>query len=103
MVSNFNRKMDFYNVRKDAYSYYELNKRELPSRHVANLAKFYQVTSDYILGIDDAQMPPYNLDVKFTSEVSFKDVVIILGKLNRNNRREMVRYLSYLANVQEEE
>ena len=94
---------NYLGISQQAYSYYELDKRELPSRHVVNLARLYQETSDYILGIEEDQMPPYNLNVKFTSDTSFKDVVVTLGKLNKNNRREIVKYLSYLSSSQEEE
>ena len=31
------------------YSLYELGKRELPLRHLATLADYYHVTTDYIL------------------------------------------------------
>ena len=33
------------------YSEYELGKRELPLRHLKKLCEFYQVSSDYILGL----------------------------------------------------
>ena len=33
------------------YSNYETGKREIPTRFVVILAKFYQTSSDYILGL----------------------------------------------------
>ncbi len=35
------------------YSNYELGKREIPVRYVIKLAKFYKVSTDYILGLSD--------------------------------------------------
>ena len=43
---------DYLGISQQAYSYYELDKRELPARHVVNLAKLYQVSTDYILGVE---------------------------------------------------
>ena len=34
---------DYLGISQQAYSYYELDKRELPARHVVNLAKLYNV------------------------------------------------------------
>ncbi len=35
------------------YSNYELGKREIPVRFVIRLAKYYKVSTDYILGLRD--------------------------------------------------
>ena len=35
------------------YSNYELGKREIPVRYVIKLAKFYKVSTDYILGLNN--------------------------------------------------
>lgn len=91
---------DYLGISQQAYSYYELDKRELPSRHVVNLAKLYNVSSDYILGIEPGQVGSYDLSSKFIKDITLKDVIINLEKLNSSNRQEMVKYLSYLSNTQ---
>ncbi len=35
------------------YSNYETGKREIPTRFVVELAKFYKISTDYILGLKD--------------------------------------------------
>lgn len=35
------------------YSNYELGKREIPVRYVIKLSKYYNVSTDYILGLSD--------------------------------------------------
>lgn len=35
------------------YSNYETGKREIPTRYVVSLAKFYKTSTDYILGLTD--------------------------------------------------
>ncbi len=38
---------------REQYNKYELGKQEIPFHHVITLAKFYNVTVDYIAGIKD--------------------------------------------------
>ena len=37
------------NISQDAYSYYELNKRNIPLDYLCKLADFYNVSVDYLL------------------------------------------------------
>lgn len=41
------------NTTKQYYSRYETTDIQLPIEHLITLAKFYGVTTDYILGLDD--------------------------------------------------
>ena len=43
----------FLNVKQNTYSQYETEKRQLPIDVLIKLSKFYGVTTDYILGLDD--------------------------------------------------
>ena len=38
---------------REQYNKYELGKQEIPFRHVITLARFYNVSIDYIAGIED--------------------------------------------------
>lgn len=38
---------------QQVYSRYENGETEMPIRHLITLSKFYRVSSDYILGLDD--------------------------------------------------
>lgn len=40
-----------------SYSYYELGKRELPIDVLIRLARFYQTSADYLLGLTDVKQP----------------------------------------------
>lgn len=42
------------------YSQYETGKVEIPVRHLVTLCKFYNVSSDYMLGFTD-NPNPYNI------------------------------------------
>ena len=44
---------DFLNVKQNTYSQYENEKRQLSIDMLIKLAKFYKVTTDYILELED--------------------------------------------------
>ena len=39
------------------YSHYEMGKRDIPTDVLIRLAKFYQVSTDYLLGLTDQREP----------------------------------------------
>ena len=41
------------NIKQNTYSQYENEKRQLPIDILIKIAKFYNVTTDYILGLED--------------------------------------------------
>lgn len=43
----------YLSIDQRVYSNYETGKREIPTRFVIALAKFYKTSSDYILGLSD--------------------------------------------------
>ena len=44
---------EYLNCTQVAYSRYELGKRDIPTEVLIALAKFYNTTTDYILGLTD--------------------------------------------------
>ena len=44
---------DYLNVKQNTYSQYENEKRQLPIDVLIKLAKFYKVTTDYILELEN--------------------------------------------------
>ena len=52
----------FLNISQVAYSYYELNKRNIPLELLAKLADFYHTSIDYLYRTDD--MTPYPKDTR---------------------------------------
>lgn len=49
------------NISQQYYSEYEKGNRELPLRHLITLCKFYDVSSDYILGFTNDPKPHWNI------------------------------------------
>lgn len=46
------------NISRQYYSNYERGINEMPLRHIITLCKFYNVSSDYILGLPEAMPYP---------------------------------------------
>lgn len=89
----------YLGISQQAYSYYELAKRELPTRHVITLAKLYKVTTDFILCVSPNRTGSYDLNVDFVQGVTIKDVLISLKKMNPNNREALIQYIHSLNNT----
>ncbi len=47
----------YLNVKQNTYSQYENGQRQLPISVLISLAKYYNVSTDYILGITDIKEP----------------------------------------------
>lgn len=43
----------YLGINQRVYSNYEIGKREIPTRFIVSLAKFYGTSTDYILGLTD--------------------------------------------------
>ena len=48
---------DYLNIRQNTYSQYENEQRQIPIDALIKLAKFYNVSTDYILGITKIKTP----------------------------------------------
>ena len=44
---------DYLKIKQNTYCQYENGQRQLPVSHLIALAKFYNTTTDYILGLSD--------------------------------------------------
>ena len=44
---------EYLNVKQNTYSQYENEKRQLPIDVLIKLSKFYKISTDYILGLED--------------------------------------------------
>lgn len=48
---------DYLGCTQVSYSHYELGKRDIPTDVLIKLARFYNTSTDYLLGITDTKMP----------------------------------------------
>lgn len=85
-------------ITQQSYSNYECGKHELPSRHVVGLAKLYDVSTDFILGTEPTHAGTFDLNVNYINNIPLKNVLLHILKLNKRNRLDLIRFLSYLIN-----
>ncbi len=48
---------DFLHIKQNTYSQYENQQRQIPIEQLVRLARFYGVTTDYILELSDVKNP----------------------------------------------
>ena len=71
----------FLGIDQRVYSIYETGKREIPTRFVIALAKYYNTSTDYILGLTNNPAPyTLSIDNKNVSKL-FRDVFYYLKLL----------------------
>ncbi len=83
-------------IPQQTYSNYERDIREIPSSHIARLACFYHVSTDYLLGVNTAKANQYYLDTPFIQGISFRDIIYYLLQLEPPNRKALIQFLASL-------
>lgn len=91
---------EYLGITQQSYSYYEQNKRELPARHIMKIAELYNVSTDFILGTQPRRAGTFELNAAFIQDISLKNILMEMNKLNKANRQEFIRFLFYLNRSQ---
>lgn len=86
----------YLNVSQQTYSNYENGRREIPTWVVVELAKFYKVSTDYLLGSDSSYLGGVNLKNTYLDNTTMHDVIYDIQRLKRDERRDLLRYIRYL-------
>ena len=79
------------------YSRYETSKNELPLRHLLNLAGYYNVSADYLLGLISYPEIPPELSDSLIQNVTIGDFVCRITTFNSRSKRMLVDYVNYLT------
>ena len=89
----------YLNVSQQTYSNYERGHRDIPVCVVVELAKYYKVSTDYLLGVETDYLGSTNLKKPYLDNITLHDVLYDIQRLRRDNRKDLVRYISYLKAV----
>lgn len=84
-------------ISQQTYSNYENGHREIPISVVAALAKYYKVSTDYLLGTDNGYPGSTNLSNAYLDNITMHDVMYNIQKLQPEERRDLVKYIRYLS------
>lgn len=85
---------------QQTYSNYENGRREIPTWVVAELAKYYKVSTDYLLGTDYSYTGNTNLKNHYLGNVTMYDIMCDIQMLNENSRKDLLRHIQYLKYLQ---
>ena len=92
---------DILGISQQHYSLYENGVYELPLRHFAALAEYYQVSADYLLGRNAlSEGNPANL-VYLTKDYTAAKLVNSVSGLCDTAKDALILYLEFLLHLQE--
>lgn len=91
---------EYLNVSQQTYSNYETGHRKIPVWVVVALAKYYKVSTDYLLRSDSGYIGSTNLNSFYLDNMTMYDVMYDIQKLEPQGRRELIRYLHYLKSIE---
>ena len=94
---------NYLNVSQQTYSNYENGRREIPIWVVTSLAKFYKVSTDYLLSSDSSYVGSTNLKSPYLKNITMHDVMYDMQKLKPAGRKELVNFLQYLKDNERRE
>ena len=91
------------NIAQQTYSNYERGERQIPVWVIVELAKYYEVSTDYLLGADSSYLGSTNLKKPYLADITLHDVVVDIEKLKPSSRRNLLSYLQYLKDSEKRE
>jgi len=92
---------NYLGISQQAYSNYENGQRDIPVWAVVALAKYYKVSTDYLLGADTDYLGSTNLSCEYVGGVSMYDVLFTIQQFKRSKRKELLRYIKYLNSMRD--
>lgn len=86
----------FLGVSQQTYSNYENGHREIPVMVVKELAKFYKVSTDYLLRSDTSYLGSLNMNASYVDDITMHDIVFDIQTLEEAERKNLVKYIRFL-------
>lgn len=90
----------YLGVAQQTYSNYENGHREIPVSVVAQLAKYYKVSTDYLLHSDPGYLGNVEMNALYVDGLTMHDMVYAIQALSGNGRRDLVKYIRFLQQNQ---
>ncbi len=64
---------------------------------MTKLAQLYQVSADYLLGLDTSYLGTMNLMSIYYNDVTMYDIVYDLQKVKKKKREELLSYIKFIT------
>lgn len=86
----------YLGVTQQTYSNYENGHREIPITVVTELAKYYKVSTDYLLHSDTSYLGNVDMNATYIDDLTLHDVVYDIQTLSDTGRKDLVKYIRFL-------
>lgn len=83
-------------VQQQYYSKYETGEYEIPVRHIITLAKYYKITSDFLLGLTEFKENYDRLERPVTGDMTAGKILNDILSLNTDGRKAVIEYIDLL-------
>ncbi|MCI8897611.1 MAG: helix-turn-helix domain-containing protein [Lachnospiraceae bacterium] len=87
----------YLGVSQQTYSNYENGVREIPTNTVVALARFYKVSTDYLLNSNSGYLGNTNLSSTYLDETTLHDIMYDIQGLDDDARKELLRFIRFLG------
>ena len=74
---------NYLNISREAYSLYETNKRQMNYDTICTIAEFYNVSTDYLLGLSDEKC-------RFELTTEEEELINLYRSLNHRDRKLLI-------------
>ena len=86
----------YLGISQQTYSNYENGHREIPVSVVKELAKFYKVSTDYLLRSDTSYLGNVDMNAAYIDDITMHDIVFDIQTLDKAERKNLVKYIRFL-------
>lgn len=90
-------------VVQQTYSNYENGHTALPLDYLIKLAEFYNISSDFLLGLTTFQKPAAEMDKVYAQGKTLGEISSLMLTLSTDKRKMLLDFLGYLLAKQKEE
>lgn len=93
----------YLGVVQQTYSNYEKGHTSLPLDYLVKLTRFYNVSSDFLLGLTTFEKPFTEMEKLYAQGKTLGEVASAIVSLSADKRRMLLDFLGYLLAKQKEE
>lgn len=87
---------NYLGISQQTYSNYENGRREIPIEAIKKLAKYYRVSTDYLLRSNAAYLGNLDMNASYIDNLTMHDVIYDIQSLNESDRKDLIKYIRFL-------
>lgn len=86
----------YLGISQQTYSNYENGRREIPIAVIKELARFYKVSTDYLLRSNTSYLGNLDMNAAYVDDITMHDIVYDIQTLDASERKNLVKYIRFL-------